>query len=61
MIASTAALPLPTQRVWVPPKLTDHGALLAMANVAGSVIPAVAALLQISGSCITNPASCNGH
>jgi hypothetical protein len=55
MSARVAALPLPTLRMWVPPTLTEHGGLLAMASVAGSVVPAVAALLQISGSCITNP------
>ncbi len=61
MSARVAALPLPTSRIWVPPTLTEHGALVAMANVAGSVVPAVAALLQISTSCIVNPASCNPH
>lgn len=62
MSARVAALPLPTGRVWVPPTLTEHGALVAMAtNVAGSVVPAVAALLQISTSCIVNPAGCNPH
>jgi hypothetical protein len=60
MSARVAALPLPTMRMWVPPTLTDHGTLLAMANVVGSVVPVVAALLQVSGSCLTNPTpSCN--
>ena len=62
MTARIAALPLPTGRVWVAPTLTDHGALVAMATtVMGSVVPAVAALLQISTSCIINPPSCNPH
>jgi hypothetical protein len=63
MSASTAVLPLPTPLVWVPPKLTDHGTLLAMANVAGSVVPMVAALLQVSLSCtaVPPPPTCPGH
>jgi hypothetical protein len=60
MSARVAALPFPTPRIWVPPKLIEHGPLVVMANIAGGVIPAVAALLQIGGSCIINPPSCNG-
>jgi hypothetical protein len=59
MSAQVAALPLPTPRLWVPPTLTEHGGLVAMANIAGSVVPAVAALLQIGTSCIVNPPSCH--
>jgi hypothetical protein len=58
MSASVATLSLPTPRIWVPPTLTEHGPLVFMANIAGGVVPAVAALLQIGQSCITNPPSC---
>ena len=61
MSATAAALPLPTPLLWVRPKLTDHGTLLAMANVAGSVVPAVAAILQIGVTCIVNPQACGPH
>jgi hypothetical protein len=59
MSARVAALALSTPRIWVPPTLTEHGGLVAMANIVGSVVPGVAALLQIGTSCIVNPASCH--
>jgi hypothetical protein len=55
MNAQAAALPLP--RPWVTPTLTEHGPLAALAHAAGAV-PMVAALLQITVSCVQNPPSC---
>jgi len=57
MNAQAAALPLP--RPWVAPTLTEHGPLAALAHASAGVVPAVAALLQITISCTQNPPSCN--
>jgi hypothetical protein len=56
MNAQAAALPFP--RPWVAPTLTEHGPLAALAHAAGAV-PMVAALLQITVSCVQNPPSCS--
>jgi hypothetical protein len=54
-----AALPLPAPRLWVAPTLTEHGPLASLAHATAGVVPAVAALLQIGISCVTNPAGCS--
>jgi hypothetical protein len=59
MSAFAAALPLPAPRVWVAPTLTEHGPLAALAHAAAGTVPAVAALLQITISCIQSPPSCH--
>jgi hypothetical protein len=56
MNARAAALPLP--RPWVTPTLTEHGPLAALAHVTAGAVPMVAALLQITVSCVQNPPSC---
>ena len=57
MNAQAATLSLP--RTWVAPSLTEHGPLAALAHVTAGAVPVVAALLQITISCVQNPPSCN--
>jgi hypothetical protein len=56
MNAQAVALPLP--RPWVAPTLTEHGPLAALAHATAGAVPMVAALLQITVSCVQNPPSC---
>jgi hypothetical protein len=53
MTAQAAALSLP--RPWVTPTLTEHGPLAALAHATAGAVPMVAALLQITVSCVQNP------
>jgi hypothetical protein len=57
MSVRAATVPTALPRPWVPPTLTEHADLIVMARTLAKAFGSIA-LLQISQSCVTNPASC---